>query len=301
MPNNLDAFVPEIWSRRVIANIDQVNLAMTVMTNSDYQGEIAAAGDTVQVRTFGNITVQDYQRGLPIAAESLVPVKETLTVDKSKYFAFDVDSLDVAQNDINAIDGYTRRAGVALSNAIDTFVFSYSLSGNAANAVGTAAAPVNITKDTDTTSIYQQLVYAARTLDELSVPQEGRWIILTPYAKSLLMQSTTYFIRATDLGDSIITSAGLYGRDLNRKGFLGQAANFDVYCSTNLKSNGTYWACPYGQGKPVSYAAQIPPSTMEALRLETTFATRVRGLLLHGAAVFAEDAKKLGTLYIDNA
>ena len=40
---------------------------------------------------------------------------------------------------------------------------------------------------------------------------------------------------------------------------------------------------------------------MEALRLETTFATRVRGLLLHGAQVFAEDAKALGVIYTTNA
>lgn len=301
MPNYLDAFVPEIWSRRVIANVDQINVCMAVMCNTDYEGEVRQAGDTVQVRTFGNVTVQDYQRGQPIAAESLVPIKETLTIDKAKYFAFDVDSLDVAQNDIDAVDGYTKRAGIALSNAIDTYAMSFALSGNSANAVGSAASPVNITKDTDTTSVYQQLVYAALTLDNLNVPQEGRWVIVTPYFKSLMMQSTSYFIRATDLGDSIIQSASLPARDLTRKGFIGQAAGFDVYCSTNAKSNGTYWACPYGQGKPVSYCAQIPPNTLEALRLETTFATRVRGLLLHGGQVFAEDAKRLGVIYVDNS
>ncbi len=302
MPNNLDAFVPEIWSRRVIANIDQVNVAMAVMTNSNYEGEIQAAGDTVQVRTFGNITVQDYSRGLPIAAEALVPILESMIVDKAKYFAFDVDSLDVAQNDINAIDGYTRRAGVAMSNAIDTFVMQTARAGaNTLNAIGTTAAPISVTKDTDTTSVYQQLVYAARKLDELSVPQEGRWVIVTPFVKSLMMQSTTYFIRATDLGDAIITSANLGASDLSRRGFIGQAAGFDVYCSVNLPTNGTYWANIFGQDSPVSYAAQIPASAMEALRLESTFATRIRGLLLHGAKVFGEESKKLGVIYTTNA
>lgn len=38
MPNNLDAFVPEIWSRRVIANIDQNNVALNFV-NTDYEGE----------------------------------------------------------------------------------------------------------------------------------------------------------------------------------------------------------------------------------------------------------------------
>ncbi len=301
MPNNLAGFVPQVWSRRIRQNINQVNVALAVMTNSDYSGEIASAGDTVQVRTFGSVTVQDYARGTPISAEALVPVKETLTINNSKYFAFDVDSLDVAQNDINAIEGYTGRAGVALANAIDSYVFSFGQSGNALNTIGTAASPISITKDTDTTSTYQQLVYANKRLDQLNVPANGRWCIVTPFFKSLIMQSTTYFIRSTDLGDAIINSSHLQVADASRLGFFGQAAGFDMYMSNNLPSNGTYWANLYGQGKRVCYAAQIPPSTMEALRLETTFATRVRGLLLQGAAVFAEDAKALGVIYTTNA
>jgi hypothetical protein len=301
VPNNLSAFVPQIWSRRIIANINQINVAMNVLANKNYEGEIQAAGDTVQVRTFGSITVQDYARGETLSAESLVPVKETLTVDKAKYFAFDVDSLDVAQNDINAIEGYTGRAGVAMSNAIDTFVMSYGLSGNSANTIGSQGSPVAITKDTDTTAVYQQLVIAGKKLDQQNVPTDGRWAIVTPFFKSLILQSTTYFIRSTDLGDAILTTAGLSARDASRIGFLGQAAGFDIYVSNNLPSNGTYWGNLYGQGKRVSYAAQIPASTMEAIRLETTFATRVRGLLLHGAQVFAEDAKALGVIYTTNA
>jgi len=49
---------------------------------------------------------------------------------------------------------------------------------------------------------------------------------------------------------------------------------------------------PYGQGNPISYAAQL--REVEAIRLETTFASAVRGLLLHGGTVFAEDKKRLG-------
>jgi hypothetical protein len=301
VPNNLDNFVPEVWSRRLIANINQVNIAKAVLTNSDYEGEIRANGDTVQVRTFGSVIVQDYVRGMPISAESLVPVKETLTVDKSKYFAFDVDSLDVAQNDINAIDGYTQRAGVAMANSIDTFIFSFGMSGLAANTIGTKASPISITKDTDTTSVYQQLVYAGLRLDQQNVPTDARWAIITPFFKSLIMQSTTYFIRATDLGDSIIRSANLGVSDASRLGFIGQAAGFDLFVSNNLPTNATYWANVYGQGKRVCYAAQIPLGTLEALRLENTFATRVRGLLLHGAQVFAEDSKALGVIYTTNA
>jgi hypothetical protein len=301
MPNNLAAFVPQVWSRRIIANINQVNVAKAVMTNSNYEGEIQAAGDTVQVRTFGSITIQDYARGTPISAEALQPTKETLTVDTSKYFAFDVDSLDMAQNDINDINGYTERAGVAMSNAVDTFVLSKSSLALAANKIGSTGSPISITKDTDTTSVYQQLVYAGLRLDAQNVPSDNRWAIVTPFFKSLIMQSTTYFIRATDMGDAIIRSSNLGVADASRKGFFGQAAGFDLYMSNNLPSNGTYWANVYGQGKRVCYAAQIPEGTMEAIRLESTFATRIRGLLLHGAQVFAEDSKALGVIYTTNS
>jgi len=302
VPNNLDAFVPEIWSRNLIANIDQNNVAKAVMTNSDYEDEIRNFGDTVQVRTFGNITVSPYTRGTTIVPQSLVPVRETLLIDDAKYFAFDVDSLDIAQNDVNAIQGYTGRAGVAISNAIDTYIFTKAFAGAlAGNAIGTAATPINITADTAGTAVYQQLVACGLKLDSANVPAQGRWIIVTPYVKSLMLQSTTYFLRATDMGDSVVRSANLGAADAARVGFIGQAAGFDVYVSTNLPTNATYWANLFGQNSPVCYAAQIPPGTLEVLRLETTFATRVRGLLLEGAQVFAEDSKKLGVLYTDNS
>lgn len=272
------------------------------MCNTDYEGELSNAGDTVQVRTFGNITVQDYNRGQPIAAEALVPVKETLTVDKAKYFAFDVDQLDQVQNDINAIDGYTRRAGVAMSNAIDAYAFGLALAG-ASQAVGTAVGPINVTHSTDTTSVYQQIIYAGLDLDQQDVPQEGRWIIVTPYAKSLLLQDTAHFVRASALGDAVVQSGriGMTAGSAMGRGYLGQVGNMDVWVSNHVPTNGTYWACPYGQGRPICYAAQIPAGSVEAIRLENTFATRVRGLMLHGGKVFAEDSKRLGILYIDNA
>jgi hypothetical protein len=301
MANNLTAFVPQVWSRRIVANINQINVALAVMTNTDYEGEIQQAGDTVQVRTFGSITVSTYSRGLVIVPQSLAPVKETLVINDARYFAFDVDSLDVAQNDINAIQGYTQRAGVAMSNVIDTFVMGYTLNGNAANTIGTQVAPIALAPATAGLTPYEQLVKAGKNLDVQNVPSNDRWAVVTPFFKSLLMQDTKYLIRATDMGDAIIRTAMIPANEASRVGFIGQCGGFDCYMSNNTPTNGTYWSSSFGQGKRISYAAQIPPSTMEALRLETTFATRVRGLLLEGAQVFAEDAKALGVIYHTNA
>jgi hypothetical protein len=301
MANNLDAFIPEVWSRSIIRNIDQLNVAMSLCANTDYEGEIRQAGDTVWVRTYGNVTIQDYQRGLSISYEDLTPVKESMTVNTSKYFAFSVDDLDRAQNDINATDGYTRRAAVAMSNHIDTFIFSKHTSANSANELTSSSSPYDISSETSGTAVYELVVAAGLALDKLNVAPDGRWIIIQPYAKSLLLKDTKYFINATDLGDATITSGTRTAREAMARGFIGQLANFDVYVSNNLPASGanTYWV--YGQGKPISYAAQIPAGTLEALRLESTFSTAVRGLLLHDATVFTEDAKRLGSILVDNS
>ena len=301
MANNLDAFIPEIWSRRVIANIDQVNVALNFV-NRNYEGEIREQGDTVRVRTFGNIIVGDYTRGSTIAPQSMVPTMETMTIDTSKYFAIDLDDLDRAQNDINALAGYTQRAGVAMSNAIDTFVFgAYSLAYSA-NVISNGGSAIDITSSTATTAVWELMIDAQTRLNNLDVPRNNRWIIVTPYVESLLLKSTTYFVRASALGDRVVTTArfdgGMAG---NTPGFVGQVAGFDVYTSNNLPTNGANRYCLYGQGTPISYAGQIPQGTMEAMRLENTFGTRVRGLLLHGKAVFAEDSKRLGYIYVDNS
>lgn len=255
----------------------------------------------MQVRTFGNITVQDYNRGQPIAAEFLVPVREQLSIDASKYFAFDVDDLDKVQNDINAIDGYTQRAGVALANNVDSFIFGATTSAHASNIVSNGGSAVDITPNTAATAMYELAVSAGLSLDNFDVPTNDRWMVVSPYAKSILLKSTSYFIRATDMGDAVVATArlGMSAREAMGRGYIGQMAGFDVWVSTNLVTTATGKYCPFGQGKPIAYAAQIPVGTVEALRLEGTFATRVRGLLLHGKKVFTEDTKRLGYIYVD--
>jgi hypothetical protein len=38
MPNDLSAFIPQVWSRRIINNINQINVGMAVMCNTNYEG-----------------------------------------------------------------------------------------------------------------------------------------------------------------------------------------------------------------------------------------------------------------------
>lgn len=300
MANNLDTFIPEIWSTRIVEKLYQTNIALALCANTDYEGEIKAAGDTVQVRTYGRVTLSPYVRGQELDFQALTPTKEAMVINDAHAFAFEVDDLDAAQNDLNAILGYTNEAGMAMNELVDTKVFGYTTSALAANQISNSGSALDITASAaGSTHVYDILVLAAKNLDEQNAPQEGRWVVVSPYFRSLLMKDTVYFIKGSALGDKLLATGRPGATARTAPGFIGQIAGFDVYCSNNLKTNGNNRYCPYGQGRPISYAAQI--RKLKAFDRENTFASAVKGLLLHDGAVFAEHAKKLGYVYVDNS
>lgn len=297
--NNLEAFIPERWSRKLIEKLRMKNLAMAVMANRDYEGEIKQAGDTVHVRTVGRITMNSYTRGLPITYEGLAPTRETMTINDAKYFAFAIDDLDVAQSEFDVYDAYTREALVSFDETIDTKIFGYTTAAHADNRISNGGSAIDISATGSGTAVYELLVDAGARLDAFNVPGDGRWVVITPYVRSLLAKDTKYLVRATTMGDSIVTSAlaGMTAR--TAPNYVGNIAGFDVYWSNNLPKDGANYYLPYGQGRPVSYANQL--QKVERIRLESSFGDAVRGLMLHDGKVFDEPSKQLGYIYVDNS
>jgi hypothetical protein len=117
MANNLAAFNSEAWSQRLVAKLDQINV-MLPLVNRNWEGDLRR-NKTVFVRTPGSISMGSYTRGSTINYQDLTPSKESFTVNDGEYFAFQVDDLDKAQSDLNAMDVYMKRAVVALNNTIE--------------------------------------------------------------------------------------------------------------------------------------------------------------------------------------
>jgi hypothetical protein len=306
MPQDLTAFVPQVWSKRVLTKLDRTNV-MLRLVNRNYEGEIKQAGDTVWVRTFGNVTMSAYRRGAPISYGDLAPTRESLQINDAQNFAFAVDELDIAQNDLNALDGYTDRAAVAINNLVEDKCLSFYASAPTANQViydSTASLVIvrsNLAAHTrtaiaiDKTNAYTTLVAASKALNKQNAPREGRWVVVGPTYEAALITDTTYFIRATDMGDRIVQSGSVAMGADKAPGYLGRAAGFDVYGSNALPSDagGTY--AQYGAGPVISYAGQI--RKIQRITRESTWADAVRGLILHDGTVFAEHAKGFGTIY----
>lgn len=292
MANNLAAFRSEKWSKRVLTRLDQINV-MLPLVNRDYEGEIRQEGDTVWVRTFDDVTTGDYTRNLALTYSDRVPTKESMVISEAKYFAFTIDDLDDAVMDINAFEGYAQRGAVAMNNLVETKLLSKYASANAANQVtGAAAAAIAI----DATNAYTTLVEAGKRLDLQNVPVGERWAVVGPTYKAALLQDDKYFIRATEAGDEIVRT-GRGPRPLkDMPGYIGQCAGFNVYCSNAIPGASSTWYCQFGRVGCINYAGQI--RKVERIRRESTFGTAVRGLLLHDAAVFAEQAKAFGYIKV---
>lgn len=312
MANDFSAFIPELWAEGVLRELDKLTLAMPVMANTDYEGTISAFGDTVHVQTVEKPTVRDYAPGVPITYESLSPTDETLVIDQKKYIAFDVDDIEQAQAKPNIRLQYEERGGQSWAEHFDRYLFGHYSDAHSSNQISNSGNAIDIVAGTaGSTHVYNLVVEAGKRLDENDVSQDGRWMIVTPYMKSLFLVDTVYFIQGSSLGDMVLSTAnvtnpdgtrrGMTASEAARRGFIGQVGGFDIYCSNNLPSVGGNYYCPFGQGKPVSFAAQIPPNGFEAGRRESQFGWGIRSLGLYGSKVFGVHAKRLGYVFVDNS
>ena len=168
----------------------------------------------------------------------------------------------------------------------------------------TTSSALTLTTTTGTpanTDIYYQFVQARSILSKANVPATtgARWAVIDPDTTGLLLQDTEHFVRAGELGDKVVQYGLVGGEEVARTaaespGFVGMIAGFSVYETPHVPRVSGNKYLLFGDNEAIAYAAQV--TEIEALRLQTTFANAVRGLLLHDTFVAAENSKRLVSL-----
>lgn len=316
MANDFSAFVPELWAPGLLREFDKVTVAATVCANTDHNETVRQKGDTVHVQTVTKPTVRSYGE-TDIVYEDLSPTDETLVIDQSDYIAFRVEDIAQTQSNHGIRATYEREGGQAFAEYFDRWLFGFYSSAHADNQITNSSSAININSSTaGSAHVYDLVVQAGLKLDTQDVSQDRRWMIVTPYMKSLFLKDTVYFTNSNTLSDAVISTAMITvldsdgvptrrnptGAEAAMRGFIGQISNFDIYCSNQLPSDGSgNYYCLYGQGRPISHVAQIPAGGFEAGRLESRFGWGVRAMVLFGTKVFAQHSKQLGSIYVDNS
>lgn len=269
-------FIPELWNARLLYALEKAHVA-TNLVNRNYEGEIRNHGDTVHINTIGAITVKSYTKNTDIAdPEVLSTTDQTLVIDQSKYFNFQVDDVDKVQAAGELVDTAMGRAAYALADVSDAYLLGVIAAGAAAgNTIGSAAAPVALTGS----NVYENIVKLKTKLDKANVPNTGRTIVVPPDVHSLLL-----------LDDRFAKSTATAGQKALINGLVGRIAGFDVYMSNNVKTGiGTdtgktpYFEITAQITDATTYAEQIIKT--EAYRMEKRFADAVKGLHVYGAKV----------------
>lgn len=266
-------FIPEIWSGLMLSSLKKsLVFAGPAVTNRNYEGEIRNQGDTVRVRSVSRPTISTYNKGVTtITPEQLTDAQRALTIDQSKYFAFEVDDIDAAQSPGGELDEGLMEAVYGLRDVADQFVAAKYSEAQAANQIGTVSV-------TSADLAYTQLRKLKVVLDEADVPDEGRYVVVPPWYHGLLLENSK-FVDASAYGSTrpIIN------------GEVGEALGFRVLKSNNcVNVTGDDWAVMAGVPGAIAYAEQI--NKVESYRPQDSFSDALKGLHLYGAKVMRPNA-----------
>ncbi len=274
----IDNFIPTIWSARLLQNLQNALVyGQPGVINRDYEGEIREAGSTVKINAIGAVTVGNYTKNADITPpETLNDEQLQLVIDQAKFFNFQIDDVDRAQQQPKIMAEAMREAAYALANTADQYIAGLYTQVHTGNQIGTTAAPKT---DLGTPGkAYEYLVQLGVLLDENNVPTTGRWVIVPPWFHGLLLQDQKF-----------VATGGSNAEATLRNGMVGEAAGFTVLKSNNVPNTaGGKWRIIAGHPMAWSYAEQI--RSVEAYRPERRFADAVKGLHLYGAKVIRPKA-----------
>lgn len=263
-------FIPEVWSAQLLSSLKKsLVYAGPGVVSRDYEGEIANTGDTVRITSVSRPTVASYvKNSTTIAPENLTDAQRTLVIDQAKYFAFEIDDIDLRQSRDGGrlMAEAAQEAAYALADTADQYVAALYTEADAGNALGTVAI-------TSAALAVTNLVNMKVKLDSANVPTAGRYVVVPPWYHGWLLQSDL-FVRLDASG----TTEGL------RNGVVGRAFGFDVLVSNNsINVTGDDWSVLAGHPSAITFAEQI--TKVEAYRPENAFSDALKGLHLYGAKV----------------
>jgi len=290
-------FLPEVYSKK-IQNFFRKASVVEAITNTDYTGEIAAFGDSVNIIKEPTVTTYAYTRGADTTQTMLGDQELILVVDQARAFKFIVDDIEKKMSHVNFSAVATSSAAYALKDNMDSAILTYmsanastsapdmvvgaddATAGTLADLDGGATEAVMVGFGTGKSDPVDVLARAARLLDDQNAPEEGRWFVASPLFYEVLSESSSKLL-------SVDYNAG-QGSIRNGLVSSGLLRGFVMYKSNNM---------PVGTNAKIALAGHISAVataqtllSVETLRDPTSFGDIVRGLHVYGRKVLRPES-----------
>ena len=297
MANNVSAFVPEFYSKKLLKESKEMTDFKNNMCNNDWEGEIKSAGDTVRIST-PDLSMITIGEGIVPDTSNVYPKQLTLTIDKSKSFQFKFNDIEQAQSQFNMMDGYMSSANElmmievnkeleeeVLNNAEVPYIKN-GTSGDADKFVVTGA------------TINSAFNRIKKTLQENKALSPAGFYTFKGNQEQALQLAPVVTISPglfeELVNSSLLTHPTVQGDDILYKGVVGQIAGMKIFVDTLLTTlsgndgtasfaaneSGREYVFIAGTKMGITFAEQY--NKVEKLRDPQSFADIGRALYLYG-------------------
>ena len=308
MANNVNAFVPEFYSQKLLKESKEMTDFKNNMTNSDWEGEIKSAGDTVHICTpdASNIVIGE---GVVPEVNDVYPKSMTLTIDKTKSFQFKFNDIEQAQSQFNMMEGYMSIANERMMIEVNKELELEVLNNTEVPNVGTYSAPFEATSAT-IVSFFNRLKKVLMANKALS----SAGFYTFKGNKEQAVQVAPIVTIGTGLFEELVNSTQLthptvQGDDILYKGVVGQIAGMQIFVDTLLDGikqtecanhyadeAGKKFIAIAGTKMGITFAEQY--NKVEKLRDPQTFADIGRALYLYGYKITNPKSLVKGTVVV---
>jgi len=269
--------IPTYWSSVLLEDLKK-ELVFGSLTNAQYIGEVKY-GQTLKVFSVSDVRITDYSplTGFPTGwtpDRAYAKEEMTLTIDQVKAFQFFVEDLEDRAVLVDLMSNIMRETTYSLRDIVDQYIAGKFESG--ATPFLKQSGSETAAQLTNTYTFYDLLVDVDTLMNKNNVPRNGRWIVVPPELRALLLKDNRFVANAS--------SPQAYVSLLN--GEVGQAAGFTVKMSNNVPTlSGTSGALRFYAGTNDALAFAYDVEKIETYRPENRFADAVKGLFVYGAKV----------------
>lgn len=297
MANNIGAFVPEFYSKKLLKESKEMTDFKNNMTNNDWEGEIKSAGDTVRIST-PDLSMITIGEGVVPDTSNVYPTQITLTIDKSKSFQFKFNDIEQAQSQFNMMDGYMSSANELMMVEVNKELEEAVLGDSRVPTIGTVASPFAFGSSGDITKAFNKI---KRKLQENKALSPAGFYTFKGNQEQALQLAPVVTISPglfeELVNSSLLTHPTVQGDDILYKGVVGQIAGMKIFVDTLLSSlnvtddaSAAYTANESGTNRQyvviagtkmgITFAEQY--NKVEKLRDPQSFADIGRALYLYG-------------------
>ena len=284
MAQNLDAFIPELWSRR-IQYLTRNALVATQICSFEEQPDLKY-GDRIHRPYPNDLMVNDYVKYTDTVQQDLVGTDEYLDIDQSKEISFAIDEVDWIQMKYDLENSYVERAAYRLANDIDGKVLSEV--GNAD--ISCDASDLGSSGDIalSTSNCLNAIMTAWAKLTANGCEMDKTWaLVVSPKTASVIAQTVAQdWFSLADLA--------------LKNGYAGNFAWYNVYSSNNVAHERT-----------ISFSSVVATDAITVAGVTFTFVASIgstAGNVLKGAndaaaltnlAAAINGAAGAGTTYVE--